>query len=177
MDFNNDNNPNQNTGNYNNQNTGGYNNQNNGGYNNQNNGNGMPNGYHYMPPARTPGSGLANAAIVLGIVAIITAVMMTLYLPFILGSLAIVLALLSKGTAEKLTGQAKAAISCGTVSLVINLAIFITSVAYVFSNPEMLIETAQMYDNTIEQMYGESSEEIFGESMEDMIGNMLDSFR
>lgn len=147
-------------------------------YNNPGGNNGSNPYYRpYTPPVKTPGSGLANAAMVLGISAIISAVMMTVYFPFILGSVAIVLALLSKGMAPKMVKQAKAGITCAAVALVINLYILISTFTYIFSNPSLLVETAQMYDSAVEQMYGVPSEEVFGESMEDMVNDMLDSLQ
>lgn len=153
------------------------------GYNNsgENNGNNPygndPYNRPYTPPAKMPGSGLSNAAMILGIISIVSAVMMTIYFPFILGSVAIVLALLSKGLAPKLARQAKAGIACAIVGLSINLGLLVSSFAYIFANPSLLIDTAQMYDSAIEEMYGIPSEEVFGQSMEDMVNDMLDDFQ
>ena len=129
----------------------------------------------YTPPVKAPGSGFATAALALGIASILSAVLMTVYFPFILGSVAIVLAILSKGTAAKMIKQAKAGIVCAVVALVINLFLFISTFAYIIANPSLLVDTAKMYDSAVEQMYGVPSEEIFGESMEDMISDMFDS--
>lgn len=141
--------------------------------NNNSNTNHNPYGYPYSPPVRTPGNGFANAAMILGIIAILTAIMLTLYFPFVLGSLAILFALLSKGRAPKMSGQAKAGIICGTIGLAINISIFVSSVAFVLSNPDMLIESARIYDDMIEQMYGEPSEDILGDSMENIISDFF----
>ena len=132
-----------------------------------------PYGYQYTPPVRIPGNGFANAAMILGIISIVTAIMLTLYFPFALGSLAILFALLSKGRAPKMQGRAKAGIICGTIGLAINISIFVSSICFVLSNPDLLIESAQMYDDMFEQMYGQPSEDILGDSMEDIISNMF----
>lgn len=128
----------------------------------------------YTPPVKAPGSNFATAALALGIASILSAAMMTIYFPFILGSVAIVLAILSKGTAAKMFKQAKAGIICAVVALVINLYLLISTFTYIIANPSLLIDTAKMYDSAIEQMYGVPSEEVFGESMEDMISNIFE---
>lgn len=144
-------------------------------YNNNMNGN--PYGYQYVPPVNVPGSGLANAALVLGIISIVTAIMLTFYFPFIFGSIAIILALLSKGTAPKILTKAKSGIICASIGFVLNLVIWVYSFALLFSNPDVLLQTARTYDEMIEQIYGESSEEILGDSMEDMMNDTLELFK
>ena len=173
MDFNNSTNGNNNTGNNNN----GYNMNHyppNNGYNNRPNGSPNPYGYPYTPPVKLPGSGMALAAMVLGIISIVTACMMTFYFPFIFGSLAILFALLSKGSLTKMQTQAKTGIICGIIGLVLNCGIMVYSVNLALNNPELMIDTAIMYDDMIEQMYGVPSEEILGDSMEDVITDMYD---
>lgn len=164
MDFNN------NANNHN-----GYNNGN--GYNNNyNSDNRQPYGCHYPPPVRLPGNSLATAAMALGILAIVTTMILPLYLPFILGSLAILFALLSRGSATKLSGKATAGVTCGAIGLTINMAIFGFSTYLLLSNPNLITETAQIYDNMIEQIYGIPSEEFFGESMEDMMKDLFPTY-
>lgn len=114
------------------------------------------------------GKSLANAAMILGIGALLTAFMMTLYLPFIFGSLAIVFALLSKGRAGKMASLAKTGACCAILGLVINVCIFVSSIYYVLSNPSILLDTARQYDSIYENVYGVTSEELFGDSLENM---------
>ncbi len=159
MDFNNNNNSNQNGSPY--------------GNNGNPNQNQNPYGYRYVPPVRKPGSGLANAAIALGIISILTAIMMTIYFPFIFGSLAILFAILSKGRAPKMLQHAKTGLICGIAGLLINIVIFGGSVYYIISNPSVLVESAQIYDQMIEQRYGVPSEEILGDSMENIIEDFI----
>lgn len=168
MDFNNNNN-NQNSNN----NPYGSN-----GYPNPNeNSGGYPGGVPYRSPVRVPGSSFASIAMVFGIISIVTALMMTVYFPFILGSLAILFAILSKGLANGFMKQAKIGIICGIAGLAVNIVIVAGSFAYILSHPDTLRQTARMYDNMCEQMYGTPSEEIFGDSMEDMVDNLIDQIK
>ncbi len=136
-----------------------------------------PYGYQYTPPVKAPGSALSSAAMVLGIGAIVTALMMTVYLPFIFGSLAIVLALLSKGSFSKIQSKARAGIICGIIGLFINFGVIGYSFNIILNNSDMMIETAIMYDEMLEEMYGVPSEELLGESMEDTISGMYEMFQ
>lgn len=145
--------------------------------NNNMNQNENPYGYGYVPPAKLPGNAFASAAMVLGIISIVSALLMTVYFPFIFGSLAILFALLSRGRAAKLSNPAKAGICCGSVGFGINLAIIISSFALILSNPELLMQTAQTYDEMCEQIYGVPTEDILGESMEDIMGSFVDSIQ
>ena len=121
------------------------------------------------PSYKMPGKSLATASMILGIISILSTILMTLYIPMILGSIAIVLAILSKGSKNNMPGQATAGIVCGAGGLVVNVGIFTAALVFVFSHPEILQETARTYDTFLEQYYGESTEEMFGQSMEDMI--------
>lgn len=132
-----------------------------------------PHGSSYVPPYKYPGSGMANAAMILGIGAILTALMMTVYFPFILGSIAIVLALLSKGRAAKMAKTAKAGIACAMSGLTLNIIIIASTMFYLFSSPELLLETMRQSDVMYENINGVSTEETFGESLEDKAERFL----
>lgn len=170
MDFNNNMNDNNNAGNNNPTNNGyHYNNEHNNTNDYQN-----PYGYRPTPPVRKAGNSLETAAMVLGILALVTACMMTVYLPFIFGALAIVLALLSKGGLARLRTRAIAGIICATIGLVLNCGIIVSSFKTILENPSMMMEAARTYDDMLEQMYGAPSEEILGESMEDAMSEMYE---
>lgn len=125
---------------------------------------------------KAPGSNMASVAMILGIGAIVTALMMTVYFPFILGSIAIVLALLSKGSFAKMQSKAKAGIICSVIALLLNFGIIGYSFNIIFHNPDLIMDTAIMYDEMIEEMYGIPAEELLGESMEDAISDMYQMF-
>ncbi len=140
-----------------------------GGYPNNSNGNYGPNrtgqspyGYPYPPSYKMPGKSLATASMILGIISILSTILMTLYIPMILGSIAIVLAILSKGSKNNMPGQATAGIVCGAGGLVVNVGIFTAALVFVFSHPEILQETARTYDTFLEQYYGNPQKKCSG---------------
>lgn len=120
--------------------------------------NNTPNPY-YAPAPKAPASGLRTASFILGIAAIVSTVMMTVYFPFIFGGLSIVLALLSKGYEQKMSSQAKTGVICSLIGLVLNCLIVGGSLYTVFSNEEVFEQFDQMY----EQIYGESFSDMYEE--------------
>lgn len=159
-------NPNSNGDNtYNNysQNSNTYNN-----YNPNNSSNGYNNGYPYygrsayQMPYSEPGSSFASASMVLGIISIITSFTFTVYPAFVLGSIAITLALLSKGRRPKLLSKAHVGVVCGIAGLVINTAIVTCSMVLLFTNPDVKAEV----NKTFEKQYGMSFDEMWEEIME-----------
>lgn len=113
----------------------------------------------YPPIQKSPADGLITAAMVLGIAAIISAVLMTVYFPFILGGIAIILAILSKGYGNKMHSKAKTGIICAIIGITFNLFIVIGSLYTVFSNPTVFRE----FDAIYEQFYGESFTDMYKE--------------
>lgn len=113
----------------------------------------------YQVPYAEPGSSLANAAMILGIISIIASFTFTVYPAFILGSIAIVLALLSKGSRTGFFQKAKTGIICGAIGLITNTVIVIFSLIFVFTNPE----AREMFDQIFEQQYGMTFEEMMEE--------------
>lgn len=77
---------------------------------------------------------LAGTALVLGLISI--PLCFFLNIGVIVGGLAIVLAILSKGTMERLLPQAKKAIIYGTLGVVIGYAIFAYDLYAVLTNPQ-----------------------------------------
>lgn len=135
-----------------------------------------PQGYPYRPPVKQAGDSLARAALFLGAISIVTAFMMTVYFPFIFGSLAILFAILSKGRAAKLAKHAKAGVICGIAGLAVNVAVIFSSFVFILNNPDILTRTASQYDRMYEQIYGIDSEDVFGDSLENIIGDFIDGF-
>ena len=103
---------------------------------------------------------LATAAMVAGLLSVPFCFMG--YVGIILGGVAIVMALLSKGTAKKLLPQAKKAIFYGILGIIIGYAVVITSIHTFLTHPEMRQGVNQLY----EQYYGVS----FDETLEQLIG-------
>lgn len=111
----------------------------------------------YPPtPFRPSGDGLATAAMILGILSIITAMTFTIYPSLILGSIGIVLALLSKGRAPKLVSKAKIGTTCAIAGILFTGLTGVTMIKMVHDDPALL---EQVLDN-FEQQYGVSYEEL-----------------
>ncbi len=77
---------------------------------------------------------LAGTALVIGLISI--PLCFFLNLGTVVGGIAIILALLSKGNMEKLLPQAKKALIYGTLGVVIGYGVFVYDVHAVFTNPE-----------------------------------------
>lgn len=107
-------------------------------------------------PSRPNGDGLAMAAMILGILSVATAMTFTVYPSFILGSIGIVLALLSKGRSPKLISKARIGATCAIAGILFTGSFFITTVKAVHDNPALL---EQALDN-FEEQYGMSYEEL-----------------
>lgn len=111
----------------------------------------------YPPtPAKPSGDGLATAAMILGILSIVTAMTFTVYPALILGSIGIVLALLSKGRAPKLISKAKIGSTCAMAGILFSGLVCVTMIKMVHDDPALL---EQALDN-FEQQYGISYEEL-----------------
>ena len=115
-------------------------------------------GAYEVPPAQ-PGSSLANTAMILGIISILASFTFTIYPAFILGSIAIVLAILSKGSRSHFFQKARTGIICGTIGLLMNVVIAASSLIFVFTNPEAY----EMFNQEFERIYGMSFDEIMDE--------------
>ena len=145
-------------------NNNGYNNNYNNGYNNgYNNNNPYYNRNVYQMPQTEPGNGLFTAAFVLGIVALVFCFTFTVYPAYIFGSIAIVLALLSKGKNAKMHSKASVGIICAIAALVLNTCIVTYSMTTIFTNPEVYEE----FNDTCEEIYGMSFDEMIEEIMEE----------
>ena len=133
------------------------------------------NNHYERQDFHNPGLTMATAALFLGIGALFT--ILTVFLPLLLGGLAILFAILSKGYGKKMLTQAKVGLACGLGGLLSVVTIFTASYAVLFSNPDMLVEIGQQYDEACEDMYGQSAEDMFGISFEDMMEDYADALR
>lgn len=94
--------------------------------------------------------GMIKAARVLGILTIVSACLMTVYLPYIFGGICVILAVLSMGDARKLDKQAQFGVMLAVVGMVFNTIIIVSSVYTVFTNPEAYSQFNEMFN----QVYG-----------------------
>lgn len=124
-----------------------------------------------------PGNnGFAFAALILGVSALFS--LFTVYLPLILGSLAILFALLSKGYGKKMVITAKIGFISAITGLSLILSILvvgITSLYLLFATctDDQLLHYGSQLDQAVEMQLGQSTEEMFGTSYEDMIGQLV----
>ena len=143
-------------------------------YNNENEYSGTS--FEYNNGFAPGNNGFAFAALILGVSALFS--LFTVYLPLILGSLAILFALLSKGYGKKMAATAKIGfISAITgLSLILSLlAVGITSLYLLFatSTDDQLLHYGSQIDQAIEMQLGQSTEEMFGTSYEDMMEQLV----
>ena len=101
---------------------------------------------------------LAGTAMVLGLISI--PLCFFLNIGVIVGGIAVILAILSKGTLEKLLPQAKKAIIYGTLGMVIGYGVFAYDLYVIFTNPQARAQLNAM------------SEQMNGISFDDMLKKM-----
>ncbi|MCR5670864.1 MAG: hypothetical protein K6G10_07660 [Butyrivibrio sp.] len=105
-----------------------------------------------------PHVSLAGAALVTGLVSI--PLCFFINIGVIIGGIAIVLAILSKGTLQKMLPQAKKAILYGSIGIVLGYGIFIYDVYKIFNDAEY------------RQQLNVMSEQINGVSFDDMLKDL-----
>lgn len=119
--------------------------------------------YAYPVNVSDPGSKLATAAMVLGIISIILCFTFTIYPAFITGSIAVVLALLSKGRHPKFLSNARIGIICAVIGLVSNVLLITGVTVLFFTNDDFRTRVNQNY----EAQYGQTLEEMLKEILEE----------
>lgn len=112
-----------------------------------------------MPP-RSKGHGMATASMVLGIITLASLLLLRVTVPFLLGGIGIILAILSRGGAKKMTGRAKAGMICCIVSLCVDVAFCIFAVWLMFALPKISPELTEEVNKICEEQYGISYDEI-----------------
>ena len=98
---------------------------------------------------------MASVALILGLLSV--PFCFFLYTGIILGGIAIVFAILSKGTASKFLPQAKKGIIYGSIGIVLGYGIIVSNVHSIMTNPS--------YREQLNRM----SETYYGESFDDML--------
>lgn len=145
---------------------GGYNPYNNNPYNNPYNGNNPynPYGAPLQPaPVNTRGEKMASAALILGIITLVSLLLLRLSMPFLLGGVGIILAILSKGSAKKMVGKAKAGMICCITGLALDIAFCVFAVWLVFSLPKLSPDLTEEVNKMCEEQYGVSYYEMMEE--------------
>ncbi len=98
---------------------------------------------------------MASVALIMGLISI--PLCFFLYTGIVLGGLAIVFAILSKGTADKLLTQAKKGIIYGSIGIVLGYFLFASNMHTLMTNP------------TYRQELNRVSEQVNGVSFDDML--------
>lgn len=111
-------------------------------------------------PAGASGDRLASAAMIMGILTLATFISMTIYPPFIFGSIGIVVALLSKGRSTRMAVKAKAGVICATIGLIANCALCTTSLYMLYTKPEIMNQVNDIFEKQYGMSYNEMLEMI-----------------
>lgn len=149
----------------------GYNPHNNNPYNNNPY---NPYGAPIQPaPVVYKGEGMATASMVLGIISLASLLILQISIPFLLGGVSIILAILSRGSLKKLFGRAKAGIICSSVALGLDVSFLILALWLVFFLPNRSPQFREDLNNACEQQYGVSYDELIEEMENVWDGNSL----
>lgn len=129
---------------------------------------GGPNPYPYgMPtqpiPPKPKGFGMATASMVLGIITLSSLLLLRVSIPFLLGGIAIILAILSRGGEKNMLGRAKAGIICSIAGLCLDVTLCVFSVWLVFSLPNIAPSLVDEMNKVCEEQYGISYDEMMDE--------------
>lgn len=127
----------------------------------QNNNTGYP--PYYTPPTRHPGSGFATAALVLGLLSILTAFVGTVYPPIVFAGLAIILGLLSKGNDKVMLPNAKVGVVTAVLGLVVNVLVVASALVMIFTDPATNKRFHDQLNQYYEAFYGESFDDAWNE--------------
>ena len=121
-----------------------------------------------QPPFRNQGMTMATVSMILGLGSIFT--MFTVYLPLILGSLAILFAILSKGYGKKMVAAAKIGIGTAIGGLALVITVAGTAVGIIFSlSKDSMVQFGQAMDQQFEEQTGMSLEDVAGQSYEELM--------
>lgn len=146
---------------------GGYNPYNNNPYNNNPyNGNNPynPYGAPLQPdPFKSRGDNMATASLILGVITLASLLLLRLSMPFLLGGVGIILAILSRGGARKMIGKAKAGMTCCIIGLVLDVTFCVFAVWLVFSLPKLSPDLTEEVNKMCEEQYGVSYYEMMEE--------------
>ncbi len=120
--------------------------------------------YHDSEPPLRQTNQFATAALVMGVITVITAIMCTVFLPFLFAGLALIFAVLSKGKDSSMNTNARTGIVTSFIGLALNIVIIAGSFYLVFTVPEYKDQLNQVY----EQLYGESFDSVWNEAIEEL---------
>lgn len=105
---------------------------------------------------------METASQICGIIAVISVFTMMIYPALVLGSLAIIFAILSRGSAKKLYDRAVTGIITGGIAIAVDIALLVASLAIIFSNGPM----KQQLNDACKQMYGQTFDDMLQDAMD-----------
>lgn len=114
-------------------------------------------------------NGFQKAAGIMGIASLITSFLGLITVPMILGGLAVILALLSRGRGS-MSGRAVMGLSCGAAAIILNILIIFFAVYMFLFN----VQYRKLVDEQSMKMYGYTITDMLEESMGD--GFDIDSY-
>ena len=114
-------------------------------------------------PVRHKGEGMVVAAMILGILSLASLLFLQIAIPFLLGSVSIVLAILSRGGLKKLLGKAKAGLICSAAAIGLDTAFCVLALWITFILPNHSPEFREELNRVCEQQYDVSYDEIVEE--------------
>ena len=123
---------------------------------------------------RSPGQTMATVSMILGLASVFC--VFTIYLPLILGSIAILLAILSKGYGKKMLAIAKIGVGTAIGGLTMVIALFVSFFTLLTANSDILIERGRLLDEQFERQTGQKLEDYFGKSYEDILREYTELF-
>lgn len=107
-------------------------------------------------------NGMATVSQVCGIIAVISVFTLMIYPALILGSLAIILGLLSRGSRKRLPAKAKTGVVTGAVAVGVNLALIALTLFIIFSDGPM----KRQLNATCKQVYGQTFDDMLQDAMD-----------
>ena len=112
--------------------------------------------YAHIPQPTSPGSGFELSALIFGFLSILSCSI--LYVSVILGALAILFALLSRGGKQKLSPRAKLGLILGIIGMVLTVLLSVYAFYLAFTQygsiENLLREYCQMLGFDFEELYG-----------------------
>lgn len=107
------------------------------------------------------GQKLSGTALGLSIFALISTLIFPVVLPLVLGSTAIILAILSKGGGNKLPGRSHLAVILAVMAIAVNIIVLIVA-AVSFANMLQDPSQREALNSMVESTYGMSLDELLG---------------
>lgn len=124
-----------------------------------------------MPIRTAAPNSFAIASRTLGIISLLCMIMGFMLVSLICGALAIILAVLSRGSNRSINSPARIGLICGTVGVAVELFVLLVQIYAILFIPQVREQYNMLYQQMYEQLYGKPTEEnpyLFYENYENM---------